>query len=203
MRSLLAALMVVGLAVSANAQLYNADMEFQPGDEFATLEGWRVTGGGWTTHALYPAGNNGTLGEKFGFYSANVEEIVGQVSALIYEPDTTYEFASWAIGGGNDTGVLPYEIGYLDGGTSIATDFVALAANLIDLGGQGQWLPQVGVSYTTGSAGPEIGLPVVVRFGGVNQGGTSDVWIDNVSLTPEPASLALLALGAVAVLRRR
>lgn len=203
MRAVLGAVLVLGLAFTANAQLYNADMEFQPGGEFSTLEGWRVTGGGWTTHAGFPAPNNESLGEKFGFWSANADQVLGQVATLTFEPETTYTFASWAIGGGNQTGKIPYEIGYLSGGTSIATDFVALATNVIDVTGQMQWEPQAGVTYATGAAGPEIGLDVVVRLGGMNQGGDSDIWFDNVSLTPEPASLALLAMGALAVLRRR
>ncbi|MBN1513067.1 MAG: PEP-CTERM sorting domain-containing protein [Phycisphaerae bacterium] len=203
MRAVLGAVLVLGLALTANAQLYNADMEYQPGGIYSTLEGWRVTGGGWADHANHSAPNHETLGLNFGFWSAGTEEIMGQVSTLTFEPDSTYTLASWAIGGGNFTGVAPYEIGYLSGGTSIATDFVALAINCITLDGQMQWEPQVGVTYTTGASGPEIGLPVVVRFGNAADGGVSDVWIDNVTLTPEPASLALLAMGALAVLRRR
>lgn len=35
------------------------------------------------------------------------------------------------------------------------------------------------------------------------QGGWSDLYVDNVSVTPEPATLGLLALGVLPVLRRR
>lgn len=204
MRIVTVILAAFAVAIPVQASLQNADMENQPGAEFASCENWNFgMGGGWTTHASYPAANNGTLGEKFGFYSANLDQIMGQVSSLTFAPDTTYVFTSWAVGGGNDTGKLPYQIGYLEGGTSIGADFVALATNIMDLDGQGQWLPQAGVSYTTGSGGPEMGREVVVRFGGVNQGGDSDVWVDNVSLTPEPASLLLLGLGGLLLARRR
>ncbi len=203
MRVLLGGVLVLGLALSANAQLYNADMEYQTTDQFGTLEGWHVTGGAWAYHANFSKPNNETLGEKFGYYSAGTAEIMGQFSTLLFEPDSSYTFASWAIGGGDNLGVIPYEIGYLSGGTDIATNFVPLATNLINVDGQEQWEPQVGVTYATGSTGPEMGLEIVVRFGGGAQGGVSDIWVDNATLTPEPASLALLAMGALAVLRRR
>lgn len=208
MRAFLGLAAVLSIAVAANAALVNADMENQPGGEFSTAEAWRETGGGWTTHAAFAAPNNGTLGEKFIFYSANVDQIMGQVSSLVFEANTPYLFTSWAIGGNNDTGAIPYQIGYLGPPVgdlpSIATDFVALATNVIDVTGQGQWDLQEGVSYMTGDAGAELGKNIVVRFGGVNQGGDSDIWVDNASLivVPEPASLVLLALGGL-LLRRR
>jgi len=59
-----------------------------------------------------------------------------------------------------------------------------------------------GVAYTTGISGPEMGQNIWVRLGDGAAGGADDIWFDNFSLTPEPASLALLAMGFF-VLRRR
>ncbi|HOA72570.1 MAG TPA: PEP-CTERM sorting domain-containing protein [Phycisphaerae bacterium] len=189
--------------IPAQAQLLNADMEDQDSGIFGWVKNWSVTGGGWADHATFARANSETLGEKFAFWSANLDQILGQVSSWTFAPNTTYTFTSWAIGGGNDIGIVPYQIGYLEGGTNIATNFVELATQTYDVTGQGGWALLPGVSYTTGSDGPEIGQPIVVRFGGVNQGGDSDIWVDNASLTPEPASLVLVLLGGLAVLRRR
>lgn len=203
MRIVVGTLSVLLLAAVAQGQLLNPGMEDQDSGKFGSVKNWSVQGGGWADHVGFAKPNNETLGEKFAFWSANLNQIMGQVSSLTFAPGQTYTFTSWAIGGGNDTGVIPYQIGYLAGGTSVATNFVPLATQTHLLTGQGGWALQPGVSYTTGSGGPEMGLPVVVRFGGVNQGGDSDVWVDNATLTPEPASLALMLIGGLALLRRR
>ncbi len=207
MRHLMAITAALVLVASASANLYNADMEYQPGAMFSTAEGWRVTGGGWADHAGFPAPNNGTLGLNFIFYSNNTAEIMGQVSTLVFEPEMDYAFTSWLVGGGGEDVTVPYQIGYLSGGDSIADNFVELAVNLCVASGKGAggaWSEMAGVSYTTGTAGDELGLPVVVRFGNVDNGGAGGggSWIDNASLTPEPASLLLLCLGALALRRR-
>ncbi len=208
MRTLVCLALTVALATTGSAQLYNADMELQPGAEFSTLEGWAIgAGGGWTDHVEFSAPNNDTLGELFGFYSVDQPQIIGQVSTWTFEAGMTYNFSSWAVGGGADTVSIPYEIGYLEGGDSVLDNFVLLAQEINDAIGRnaegGQWLPMDGVSYTAVAGGPEIGKEIVVRCAGVNQGGggAGGAWVDNMSLTPEPASLVLLALGAL--LRRR
>lgn len=197
----------LALVVGAQANLYNGDMEFQPGPKFSSLEGWNFgMQGGWADHAGFAAPNNGTLGLNFGFYSVDFNQILAQESTLVFAPSTSYTFTSWAVGGGGDTVTIPYQIGYLSGGTHLDTNFVPLATFLDSATGKGaggQWELQDGVTYMTGAAGPEIGLNVVVRFGGVNQGGGGGggAWVDSATLTPEPASLVLLAAGLL--LRRR
>ena len=202
---LLAVLFVPCLAV--HAVLYNADMEFQPGNKFASNEGWNFgKGGGWADHAGFAAPNNETLGLNFGFYSQQLDQIMAQESSWVFEPNSTYVFRSWATAGGGGTETIPYQIGYLDGGSDLALNYLDLATAYHNVSGGGAWALQPGVTYTTGAAGPELGRNIVVRFGGVNQGGAGSgggSWIDNAELIPEPATVGLIGLGALALLRRR
>ncbi len=210
MRPAMIGALLLALPVSAGAALLNADFEDQPGPKFFSCKDWQVgLGGGWADHASFSAPNNGTLGLNFGFYSVDLNQMLGQVTLAVFEPNTAYTFSTWAIGGGANDVTIPYEIGYLSGGNSVADDFVLLARVLNTAPGRnagGAWGPMPGVTYTTGAIGPEIGQPIVVRLGGVNQGGAGSggAWVDNASLTiiPEPAGLALLAAGLLALRRR-
>ncbi|MEM1445499.1 MAG: PEP-CTERM sorting domain-containing protein [Planctomycetota bacterium] len=59
--------------------------------------------------------------------------------------------------------------------------------------------------FTT-TAGGDVSGGITLQFTattGANQGSTAVVFIDNVSVVPEPASLGLLGLGGLALLRRR
>lgn len=193
--------------LALQAELYNADMEFQPGAKFSTNEGWSFgKGGGWADHAGFPAPNNETLGINFGFYSQQLDQIMAQESSWVFQPETTYVFRSWATAGGGGTETIPYQIGYLDGGTDLNLNYIDLATDYHTVSGGGAWALQPGVKYTTGDTGPELGRSIVVRFGGVNQGGAGSgggAWVDNAELIPEPTTIGLLGLGALAFLRRR
>jgi hypothetical protein len=208
MRAILGIVAALSIAGAANAALVNADNEFQPGTKFATAEAWRVTGGGWADHAGFAAANNETLGELFIFYSAGTTEIMGQISSLTFEAGNPYKFTSWAATGGDGLGAIPYQIGYMGPPQGdlpdISTDFVELATNVVNIDGQDGWALQEGVTYTPTAGGPEIGENIVVRFGNGDDGGATDIWIDNQMLfiVPEPASLGLLGLGGL-LLRRR
>ncbi len=210
MRRFMITALLLALPLSASAAVLNADFEDQPGPKFSSCKDWQVgLGGGWADHATFAAPNNGTLGLNFGFYSVDLNQMLGQVTTDVFAPNTIYTFSTWAIGGGGSDVTIPYEIGYLSGGTSVANNFVLLAGALNVAPGRnagGAWGPMAGVTYTTGASGPEIGLPIVIRLGGVNQGGAGGggAWVDNASLTiiPEPAGLALLAVGLLALRRR-
>jgi hypothetical protein len=192
-----AAVSCCGLCL-ASIPLVNADIETNASGLFGPIDGWGPSGG-WADHAGFPRPNDGTLGAAFGFYSVNNLESVGQITGATFTADTMYNFSSWGQGGANDVGTMVYEIGYEDPGTG---DFVLLASANYAVGQAWQLLG--GVDYMTGAAGAELGNPIWVRLGPSDGGATAeDVWFDNFSLTPEPTSLVLLALGGLICLRRR
>lgn len=198
MRGRLLVTVVSVLAGSACADLLNGDIENNASGIFGAISFWGPNGG-WADHATFARPGNGGLGLYFGFYSGGLTETVGQISSMTYQAGQTYTFASWATGGGNDTGVISYEIGY-DGGSG---SFVQLAVATYDLTGLGMWVQTNGVSYTVGSGGNEIGRNIWVRLGDGTTGSSNDIWFDNFSLVPTPGAMATLALGGLTLTRRR
>lgn len=198
---LIACLLIVPGVVSA--QLINGDIENNASGQFGAISDWGPNGG-WAPHAGFARPNNGSLGANFGYMSAGGLETVGQKTSQVFVPGMTYTFASWANPGGDPLGEIVYQIGYDDGGT-----FAPLATLAYNIDGNNPvpWTALDGVTYTATPTGPEIGKTVWVRLGDGVDGapGNSDVWFDNLSLTvtPEPASLALLGLAAAGLLRRR
>lgn len=201
------ALLVLALAQSSSAQtmisLTNGDIENNTTGQFGAIAGWGPNGG-WAAHSGFARPGNETLGANFGFYSAGLTETVGQVTSHIILPQTTYRFWSFAQGGGDDTGTIPYQIGYA-ATTGNLSSFTPLATATVVLGNP--WVETAGVTYTTGTSGAEIGKELVVRLGSGADGGSSDVWFDNVQASydpvPEPATMATLGLGALVLLRKR
>lgn len=157
----------------------NGDVEFHTSPQFGWVDDWAPSGA-WSLHAQFPATGYQGLGTSFGYYSAGTGEAVGQILPTRFEPGRTYTFKSFAIGGGNRTGSLPYQIGYLTVPGDLST-FVELARSVVGLT-EDFWDETDGVSYTAGASGPEIGRRVVVRLGGGAEGGASDVWFDNLQL---------------------
>ena len=153
----------------------NAGFETQSNAEFGRIDGFGPAGA-WTYHSHFPAAGNGTLAGRFGYYSAGTTETVGRVLADRWVDGVTYTFRSWAIGGGNRIGRVPYQLGYaeVDGDLS---SFVELATHVVDLTGLRSWSPTEGVSHTP-AGGPEVGKQIVVRLGSAADGGESDIWFD-------------------------
>lgn len=182
--------------------LDNADIETNASGIFGDIDNWGPNGG-WADHAGFAKPNNGTLGLTFGFYSVNNDETVGQLTAEIIQANKVYTFWGWAQGGGNDVGEVPYQIGYADTTGDLAS-FVELATSSYSVGNA--WAELPGVAYSSGTAGPEIGKELIVRLGPGNVADPAeDVWFDNfqAEVVPEPATLGLVLMGAVALLRRR
>lgn len=198
---------MVGAAGFAQAlTLANADMETNATPQFGAIDGWGPNGG-WANHAEFPAPGNGGLGLRFGFYSAGLLETVGQIVAgETLQANTTYKFWGWIFTGGDGLGTAPFQIGYAGTDDDLGS-FVALATNAINIDAAAAWAEADGVSYTTGDAGAELGRQLIVRFGAGADGGATDIWFDNLQASavpvPEPATLAVLSLGAAAMLRRR
>jgi len=169
------------VAAPTFSQPLNPGIEDNPTPQFGGIGVW-TPGGGWAYHSNFPAAGNSGLGASFGYYAAGTAEHVDQLLSSRFSAGRTYTFKSWAIGGGNQIGQVPYQIGYaaVDGDVS---SFVPLATNVIDLTGNTSWTETAGVSYTTGSAGPELGQQIIVRFGNVDAGGSSDIWFDDITVT--------------------
>lgn len=163
--------------------LTNGNMETQSTPEYGSLNGWGPFGA-WASHAQYPRNGNASLGARFGYYSAGTQETVGQLlSTLRFKANTRYIFRSHAQGGGDNTGVLPYQIGYaaID---NDASSFVPLATAPIAVGAD--WVLTNGVSYTAPASGTPLGKQVIIRFGQGSDGGASDIWFDNLELRTVP-----------------
>ena len=189
-----------GLVAGASADmLMNGDMEYQEEGPYGDIYAWGPQGS-WAQHSVHtPAGGgyDAAMGENFGYYSAQGTEIVGQITDSAFMPDTTYDFGAWVTGGGSGFGEVVFQIGYDFGGS-----FELLATSAVTV--TDAWVPYSGVSYTTGSTGAELGMPIWVRLGDGVDGapGDSDIWFDNLALTPEPTSL-LLILAGLGLFRRR
>lgn len=199
---LLLAALSVSAAMAVPIPLQNADIESNPDNtaQFSNIAPWGPNGG-WAFHTGFDRPGRETLGERFGFYSAGTLETVGQLTTELIAPGSTYTFRSFIHDGGTAGGAVPYQIGYADI-TGDRSSFVPLATNVVDVSGTfgGAWIEAEGVSYTVGTAGPEIGKELIVRLGNGAAGGLTDAWFDNFSLTrtggdviPEPGTMALLA----------
>lgn len=161
----------------------NPGMEFQgqpPSPEFTSPIPFWGPSGAWSFHTEFPRGGDGVLGRKFGYYSAGTTEHFAQTLSDTFAAGRRYCFRSTAQGGGDNTGVLPYQIGYI----STANAFVVLATRTVAV--DSLWRDTAGVCYSVAPSGPEIGRPIAVRFGAGADGGSSDVWFDNLRVTSVP-----------------
>jgi hypothetical protein len=164
----------------------NPGMEFQgqpPSPQFTSpLPSWGPDGA-WALHDRFPRAGNAVLGRKFGYYSAGATEQFGQTLSDTFAARRRYCFRSAAQGGYNKTGVLPYQIGYLD----TAGQVVVLATRTAAV--EADWRETAGVCHDVAPGSPAIGRPIAIRFGGSRDGGASDVWFDNLRVTSVPLAI--------------
>ena len=158
----------------------NPGMEFQgqpPSNQFSWPIPFWGPSGAWQYHRLFPRDGNGVLGRKAGFYAAGEKARLGQTLADPFVPGRRYCFRSAAQGGRDNLGVVPYQIGYLDA----AGSFVALHTRIVAV--DARWRQTEGVCHDVAAAAPEVGRPISVGFGSGGDGGSSDIWVDNMQVT--------------------
>lgn len=166
------------LTIRDSCPIKNPGMEMNSTVQFGSIAHFGPNGG-WAPHAEFQKDNRGSLEERFGFYAAGTTEQVHQRLDMRYEANKTYTFQSWAQGGLDDVGVLPYELGYANVDND-SNSFVLLSRTARTVGKV--WAQTAGVSYTTGTGLP-VGKQIMIRFG---PNGSSDIWFDNLTLTVTP-----------------
>ncbi|WP_147446573.1 hypothetical protein [Corallococcus sp. CA047B] len=170
---------VLGAGVTV-IPLNNAELETHTSSQFGALGHWGPNGA-WANHLQFPRPGNQNLGKVFGYYSAGLTETVGQLlTGYRFVAGKTYVFKSWAHGGGDNTGVVPYQIGYAETDGNLAT-WKPLQTRLFAVGNT--WYETEGVSFTVPAGSPAVGRQIIVRFGKQTDGGMGDIWFDNLSLT--------------------
>jgi hypothetical protein len=161
----------------------NPGMEYQgqpPSNQFTHPIPFWGPNGAWQYHGLFPRAGNEVLGRKSGYYSAGTKERFGQTLPDAFEAGRRYCFRSAAQGGRRNQGVLPYQIGYID----VGGRFVVLNTQTVAVGET--WRDTAGVCHNAAVSAVEIGRPIAVRFGAGADGGASDIWFDNLSVTSTP-----------------
>ncbi len=205
---------LVACLASANL-LTNPSFE-NSGPNFAPAANWDSSA--TADHATFSRPNNGALGSRFAFLNGDpadsrlwtlqvlstdptVPLSARATSDVAFDALTTYTFSGWAVDGTGDVGgEVLFEIGYL---TNLAdlNSFQPLSA--MSYAVSDTWTSFAGASHTPGAGDAEVGQPIAVRIRAVDlTDGSDDIWFDQMSLIPEPASLMLLTLAGLALRRR-
>ena len=113
--------------------MQNATMESNTTSQFGRIGNWGPNGG-WALHSQFQKPGRFALGQNFGFYAAGTTESVGQVLSTRFQPNMNYRFQGWLVGGGNNIGRIPFEIGFanIDGSLN---SFVLISRITIDVTG--------------------------------------------------------------------
>ena len=227
----LAALAVSGLlASSASAALLaNGDVEVNDQPAANIITNWSFVHGGTPpaeTAAAYGVqpGNakapaHGGISKAF-IWNANADSYIYQKASSVIEAGTTYTLSLWAADTDNFVDQWPGTpqtqaewaiVKFIGGTPDLNTVYATSGVIATDAA-----YTNYNVSYTSpatgGSVGDDFGVVLFKRSS--NFTGTTPNWwddkysqplMDDVSLTsvPEPASLGLLSLGCLAMLRRR
>lgn len=123
--------------------------------------------------------NNGGLGLRFGCYAAAFES-VSQNTPYTFEAGKTYVFRGWVNGGSDGTGKVPLQIGYLTDPNNLST-FKPLASETFRA--KHEWAQVAGASFEVPPGRAAVGQRIAVRLGSGADGGASDIWFDNLTLS--------------------
>lgn len=187
MKTALAVLAVSALAGSASAQIANG------GFETGSLSSWTVSATNPTPVVDNLAANSGTFSALLG--TTGGAEPLGDGSffqGFVCPPSASLSF--WFMKGTTDSITFDWQDAYVQdsSGTTLATIFHTCST-------VSTWTNQ------TFDLSPYAGQSIRVAFLVHQDGFGDDTWmrVDDVSVTPAPGSLALLALGGLAAGRRR
>ncbi|MCY1008356.1 CHAP domain-containing protein [Nannocystis pusilla] len=161
--------------------LDNGTMEaIKPGGQAGDrIIGW-VAQGAWAEHkGDHVRPNNGGLGLRFGYYAA-ASESVSQNTPFTFEAGKTYVFKGWVNGGGDGTGKVPLQIGWFTDPNNLAT-FKPLASETFNA--KHEWAQVAGASFKVPPGHAAVGQRIAVRLGSGADGGASDIWFDNLTLS--------------------